>query len=160
MANGRASRGFPWGFALLMVLALPLYALMATSAAGSRASDAAGNGMAAAFGVFFLLALWIVLSIALLVARPHGAIPGWATASLIVLLPLSAIGIAISIGVWSDGGGWLIALPIATPLLLAVYATWARLPGLHGLLPIDPANAVIVAVLVVATAAPFVTMAF
>lgn len=161
MATGEtASAGFPWGFILLMVLALLLCGIMAPMIASSRSSDAAGNGMAVGMGVFVGIALWIVLAIALLIARSHGAIPGWAMACLVVLVPLGAIGVSIAAGMWSDRGGWLIVWPLGAPLLVALFAIWARLPSLHGLLPVDTANAAIVAVLALATVLPFVSLAF
>ena len=152
--------GFPWGFSILMVLALLLYMIMAPMIASSRSSDAAGNGMAVAMGVFVGIALWIVLAVALLIARSHGAVPGWVTASLCVLVPLGAIGVSIAAGFWSDRGGWGIVLPLGAPLFVAFYAAWARLPVLQGLVPGEIANAGIVAVLAAATVLPFVAMAF
>jgi hypothetical protein len=158
MAENTSSGGFAWGFTILLVLAVPLYAMAASSAAGSRASDAAGNGMAQAFGMIAVVLLWIVISIMLLIARKHGAIPGWAMACLVVLVPLSAIGVAVSIGIYSERGNWLIVVPVVAPLLLLLYATWARFSTLQGLLAVEPANALIVAVLVLATAAPFISV--
>ena len=130
------------------------------TAAGARSSDPAGNGLAQGFAAILTVVLWIVLAIVLLIARSHGAIPGWATASLIVLVPLSAIGMCMAIAFWGDRGGWLIAIPVVTPLLLAFYAAWARLPALQGLLSGDIASAAIVAVLALAIALPFVSLAF
>jgi hypothetical protein len=157
-STSTSTGGFAWGFTILLVLAVPLYALAASSAAGSRASDAAGNGMAQAFGIAAVLLLWLVLSIMLVIARKHGAIPGWAMASLIVLVPLSAIGVAVSIGIYSDRGNWLIVVPVAAPLVLLLYATWARFSTLQGLLAVEPANAIVVAVLALATVAPFISV--
>jgi hypothetical protein len=152
------SGGFAWGFTILLVLAVPLYVVAASSAAGSRASDAAGNGMALAFGIVAVVLLWSVLSVMLLIARPHGAIPGWATAALIVLVPLSSIGVAVAIGIYSERGNWLIVVPVVAPLVLLLYATWARFSTLQGLLAVEPANALVVAALAFATAAPFLSV--
>jgi len=156
MASDAPASRFPWAFTVLLVVALFLYAAMAQSAGSSRSSDAAGNGMAQAFGVIFAVLLWIVLAILLLIARRHGAIPGWAMACLVVLLPLSVFGVSLSIALWSERGGWLIYLVFATPMLLTLYATWARFPTLQELLPANIPNGVIVAVLAIAAIAPFV----
>jgi hypothetical protein len=152
--------GFPWGFTILMVLAALLYLLMTANILGARSSDAAGNGMAQAFCAILSVLVWILLSIALLIARSHGAVPGWAMACLVVLVPLAALSVTVAIMFWGEKGGWLVVLPVGAPLLTALFAFWARLPSLHGLLPVDLANAAIVAVLALATALPFASLAF
>lgn len=158
--SGTASGGFPWGFTILMTVAALLYLLMAANILGARSSDAAGNGMAQAFCAILSVLLWIVLAIALLIARPHGAVPGWAMACLVVLVPLGALSVTIAIMLWGEKGGWLVVLPVGAPLLIALFAVWARLPSLHGLLSVDLANAAIVAVLALSTVLPFAFLAF
>jgi len=156
MASNAPAGRFPWAFSVLLVVALFLYAVMAQSAGTSRSSDAAGNGMAQAFGIVFAVLLWFVLAVLLLIARRHGAIPGWAMACLAVLVPFSLLGVALSIALWSERGGWLIWLVFAAPMLLTVYAVWARFAALNRVLPANAANGLIVAVLAVATVAPFI----
>lgn len=158
MSTSTTSGGFPWGFTVLMVLALVLYLLLAATIATARSSDAAGNGMAQAFCAVLSVLLWILLAIALLIVRSHGAVPGWAMACLVVLVPLGALSVTIAIMLWGERGGWLVVLPVATPLLTALFVVWARLPSLHGLLPVDLANAAIVAALAAATVLPFVSV--
>ena len=158
MAETAQTGGFAWGVSILRVLAVPLYLLVVGGAGGARRSDAAGNGMSQAFGIIATVLLWMIVAVMLFVARKHGAIPGWAKACLFVLLPASAIGVAVAIGIYSERGGWLIAIPVLTPLVVLAYATWARFPSLHSLVAAEPANAIVVAVLVLATAAPFVSV--
>ena len=119
-------RGFSMGFFVLSVMAALLYAAMVMNVLTARSSDAAGNGMAVAVGIFFCLALWVVLAILLSMARAHGIVPGWLMACLVVLVPILAIGTCVAIGLYSESGGSIIAVPLGLPLLVALYAAWAR----------------------------------
>ena len=119
-------RGFSMGFFILSVVALLLYVAMAISVVTARGSDAADNGLTAAFAIGFSLALWTVLAILLSMARAYGVVPGWLMACLVVLVPVLAIGTCVAIGLYSENGGSIIAVPLALPLLVFLYAAWAR----------------------------------
>jgi hypothetical protein len=54
-----------WGFVGLLVLFVMLYGVMAMNLATMRSSDAAGNGMAAAFAAVSGFGAWIVLAVLL-----------------------------------------------------------------------------------------------
>ncbi|UYN93955.1 MAG: hypothetical protein KIT25_18145 [Enhydrobacter sp.] len=150
--------GFPYGFAVVMVLALFLYAGLAMNLVSLRSSDPAGNGLAAAYAAVAAVLLWIALAVALLLARPLGAVPAWATASLVVLVPLSALAACIGIMLNAEKMNWTIVVPFVVPLALAAYAAWARFPGLQGGVSPDVGAAAIVAVLVAGTVLPFVSL--
>jgi hypothetical protein len=154
----QASEGFPWGFTAVLVVSALLYLLSVSALSGSRASDAAGNGMAVAFGAVLTILMWIGIAVLLLMARSHGGIPGWSKAFLVVLVPLAAIAGAVTIGIYSERGGWLFWVPIAAPLLTLIYAAWARYPGLQSMMAVEGPNAVVIAVLAFATVAPFVAV--
>jgi hypothetical protein len=153
-----ASDGFPWGFTVLLVLAVLLYAVMAMLVATARSSDAAGNGMTVAFAAIFGVAVWIVLLILLLMAR--GGMPDWATTCVFILLPLSAIAAAVGLGLFSSRGGWPKFIPILLPVVLLLFAIWARFPGLHATLPQGITSTALLAIAAVLTVAPFVAAAF
>lgn len=121
-----ARTGFPTGFVITLVVAVLLYGLMASIVASSRSSDAAGNGLAVAFGAFLAVALWIALIVLLLLARARGSMPGGGTAALVVLVPLALVGCFIAIGRFSEGQGWALAVVLSLPALLAAYAIWVR----------------------------------
>ena len=148
--------GFPYGFVAVLAIAVLLYAIVAMNVVGSRHSDAAGNGMAAAFAIVFAVVLWIALAVLLLLARK--AIPGWAMACLVVLVPLSAIGVAVAIGLYTESGGWLVVVPLLLPAALGLYAIWARFAGLQALVTADAASGAIVALLAIGTIAPFIAV--
>ena len=119
-------RGFSMGFFVLSVVGLLFYAAMTMGIVTARGSDAAGNGLTAAFAIGFSLALWTVLAILLSMARAYGFVPGWLMACLVVLVPILAIGTCVGIGLYSEGGGSIIAVPLVLPLLTWFYAAWAR----------------------------------
>jgi hypothetical protein len=121
-----ARTGFSTGFVITLVVAALLYAVMALIVAGVRSSDAAGNGLSVAFGAFFTVALWIALVVLLALARVRGSMPGWGLAALIVLVPLSLIGCFVAVGRFSEGERWALAVVLALPVLLAIYAIWVR----------------------------------
>ncbi|MCX7362048.1 MAG: hypothetical protein NTV97_09330 [Alphaproteobacteria bacterium] len=114
------------GFFVLSVVALLFFVAMAMSVMTARGSDAAGNGLTAAFAIGFSLALWTVLAILLSMARAYGVVPGWAMACLVVFVPILAIGTCVAIGLYSESGGSIIVVPLALPLLMYLYAVWAR----------------------------------
>lgn len=153
MTDTTTDTGFPYGFVVALAIGAMLYLFMAMMLVDARHSDAAGRGMAMGFGVVVAVLLWIVLAVLLLLARK--AIPGWAIACLVVLVPLSAIATAVAIGLHSERGGLVVAVPFLLPPLLALYASWGRFPGLQTMLTGDAASTAIVTVLAVATAAPF-----
>ena len=127
MPAATTSGGFPWGFSIVLVVTVFLYAVASMSIVYSRSSDLAGNGMSVAFAMVFTILLWIAVIVLLLIARSRGNVPGWAMACLVVPVPLSAIVAMVAIGLFSDRGNRLMmVVPLALPVLFAGYATWAR----------------------------------
>ncbi len=145
----------PVGTLVLLVLASMLYAVMLANLLPDSGTDAAGRGLAQAFGALMGLLLWIVLAILLAVAAVKGAMPpaGWAA---IVLLPGSAVGAVVAAGLVERQPGWPILVPALLPLLIAAYAVWARFPRLHSRLKPLPTSLAIGVAIVALSAAPFV----
>ena len=154
MAGTTSGSGFPYGFVAVLALAALLYFVVALNVVGARQSDAAGNGLTAALAIVSALLLWVALAVLLLLARQ--AIPGWAMACLVVLMPLSAIAVAVAIGIHGDKGGWLAVVPLLLPVMVILYAGWARFASLQVLASADMASGIVVAALALGTAAPFV----
>lgn len=142
---------------ILFVLAVLLYGPFIANILTARSSDAAGRGMSLGFAVIQGLVLWIVLASMFAVAILRGAMPSYATAAAIVFLPLSAIAAASAMGLYNDRyGDWLAVVPALLPLLLALYAFWARMVGWHGTLPPVPTTSILGGAIVVLTIVPLV----
>lgn len=157
MARQTTTNGFPWIMTILLVFAALLHAAFAGSLLDARGSDPAGRGMALGFAAILGLVLWVVLASLFAIAFFKGSMPGYALAAAIVFLPLSAIAAASATGLYNERhGDWLIAVPLALPPLLALYALWARVVGLHAALPPGSTSAVLGGAVVVLTIAPLV----
>jgi hypothetical protein len=149
--------GFPWVMTILLAFAAIIYLTFVANLLGARGSDAAGRGMALGFAAFQGLALWLVIGILFAIAFYRGSMPGYAMAAAIVFVPLSAIAAASATGLYMERHGeWLIAVPIALPPLLALYAFWARFVGWHDALPSGPTTAILGGAVVVLTIVPLV----
>jgi hypothetical protein len=157
MADQTASPGFAWGTTVLLVIASLLYIAFLANLFGLRGGDAMGRGMAMGFAAVIGLLLWLVLASLFAVAIFKGQMPSYAVAAAIVLLPLSAIAAASATGLYGDRyGDWLLIVPIALPLMLALYGLWARFPPLHEALAPTPTTAAMGLVIALLTAVPLV----
>jgi hypothetical protein len=125
----------PVGTILLLGLAGFLYALMMANLVDAQGTDAAGRGLAMAFGALIGLALWIVLAVLLVVAAVRGRMPAAARVAAVVLLPLSAVAVFVAIDRYDRPNGWFLLVPALLPPLIAFYGLWARLPALHTRMP-------------------------
>jgi hypothetical protein len=126
-----ARRGFPAGFASLLVIALFLYAVTAATVADSRASDAAGNALSDAFATLFAGLLWIALAVLLVMARARGDMASWAPAALFAQVPAAVVAFFLAMGRVGDGDRVALIAVFGLPPPLMLYALWARFPALH-----------------------------
>ncbi len=159
MKDQSLSAGFPYGAVVLVVIAVLLYAGFLANILGARGSDAAGRGMAMGFAAIIGVALWIVLVGLFTLACVNGRLPGWAMATAIVVLPLSAIAAAAAAGLAEERGGWLMAAPILLPPLLILYGLWGRMPAWHETFPVVITSIVLGGAIVLLTAAPLAVAA-
>jgi hypothetical protein len=145
-----------------MLAGVPYVVLLAVifSMPGGDPAFYGGEGrIAQAFSQLYALGsgvlLWIVLGVVLLLGWINGAMPRWAAIGAAVLYPLSAIAAFVAVGAaYSYPGGWLVLVPALLPLLIALYAMWAHLAALHGVLRPDMTSAAALAaasVVIVAT---------
>ena len=157
MADQTASPGFPWGTTTLLVIAAFLYMAFLVNLFGLRGGDAMGRGLAMGFAAIIGLVLWLVLASLYAVAIFKGQMPSYAAAAAIVFLPLSAIAAASATGLYSDRhGDWLIAIPAILPLVLGLYAVWARFTDLHVTLAPTSTTVAMGCAIVLLTAVPLV----
>lgn len=126
-----ARRGFPAGFASLLVVALFLYAVTAGSIADSRSGDPAGNALSDAFTTILAGLLWISIAVLLVMAKARGAMVPWAPWALFVLVPAAVVAFFIAMGRFASGDKSALIVVFALPLLPILYAAWARVPALH-----------------------------
>jgi cytochrome bd-type quinol oxidase subunit 2 len=146
-------RDLPIGLILLLALAGAAYlAMLANAARPMRGGEGA---MADAFEALFVtLGLWIVLSLLVAAAGIMGAMPRWAGGLAVVLVPLSGVATVVAIDMCSRHKGWAIVFPAVLPLLIALYAVWARLPRLHRALPPGRTSLALWTAVLILSAAP------
>src|SRR3954469_22630015 len=118
-------RDLPIGLILLLAPACAAYlAMLANAARPMRGGEGA---MADALEALFVtLGLWIVLSLLVAAAGIMGAMPRSAGGLAVVLVPLSGVATVVAIDMCSRRIGWAIVFPAVLPLLIALYAVWAR----------------------------------
>lgn len=147
----RPRPGAPVGTIVLLFFAVVAYAGMMGSLADAQLSDAAGRGLAMAFGVLFGGLLLVDLAILLIVAAVKGrmSLAGKVGAFFVVPAALVAVSIAIEAYANRDNSAfWVFAL---LPPAIALYALRARFAPLRGLMRdlfADLAMAAIVGLLV------------
>jgi hypothetical protein len=125
---------FPTGFVVVFCVTCLLFAITAETVADSRSSDAAGNALSDAFAAMVAGALWIALAVLLVMARVGGAMVRWAPPTLVVLVPAAAVAFFFAMGRFGEGDRSALVAVVALPLLLILYAGWARFPALHATL--------------------------
>ncbi len=126
-------RSVPIGTYLVLALVFGLYVAMLLNV---RVPVGGGEArIANAYQVLFLtLWLWIALAILLVVCGAMGAMPRWAAVSAVFLHPLSGVAAFVAIDM-VERHGWAIIFPVLLPVLIALYAIWARWPRLHEKFP-------------------------
>jgi hypothetical protein len=157
-AQAQARPRAPIGSIILLIVAGFLYLAMAASLADVSGSDSAGRGIAMGFGMIFGAALWLVLALLLLIAAINGAMPVVGKIGAAVLLPVSAVAASVAVDLYSHRADWAFAIVLILPLLIAIYALWARLPGLHASLPPLLITSLLGGVLVLLCLAPLAGM--
>ena len=157
MTGQTTTPGFPWVMTILLAFAAIIYLTFVANLLGARSSDAAGRGMALGFAAIQGLALWLVIGVLFAIAFYRGGMPGYAMAAAIVFVPWSGMAAGSATGLYMERHGeWLIAVPIVLPLLLILYAFWARFTGWHVALPPGPTTALLGGAVIVLTLVPLV----
>ncbi len=143
--------GPPIGTAILLVLAVVLYAGMMGSLSGALETDAAGRGMALAFGAILATLLMTILGMLLLVAAIKGEMSLLGKIGAVILVPLATVAIWWAGDAYGAGDRLVILVPALLPPLFLVYAIRARFSLLREKMRERWANAVVgIAALVLA----------
>ncbi len=146
---------------LLMLACVPYFVMLAailSMPGGDPGSYGGESNTAVAFSQLYALGsgvlLWIALGILLLLGWINGEMPRWAAIGAGVLYPLSGIAAFVAAGLaYSYPGGWVVLVPAVLPPLIALYAMWAHLPGLHAALRPEVTSAAGMAAITVAIVA-------
>ncbi len=144
----------PVGAIVVLVLAALAYTAMAAALGDLHGSDAAGNGITAAFAVLFGIVVWVWLGVLVLIAGVKGNMPFWMGIAMAILLPASAVTSAIGLDMETAANPWPLIEPFALPPLVAAYALYARLTGLHRAIPLIPVTAIALVAATVLTLVP------
>lgn len=147
--------GFPVGFTIVLIVAVLLFGVAGSTIADSRSSDAAGNAMSAGFGAIFAGAFWIALVVMLIMAWARGVMVSWAPIALLVLVPAAAVAFFIAMGRFGGGDKSALVAILVLPILLMLYAVWARFARLHGVLPPAATSAALLSAVGVVSIAVF-----
>jgi hypothetical protein len=117
-------------FALVFVLFFVMLANISFSTGGGEASFS--QAIASLFSVF---GLWVALALLLVIAAIFGTMPRWSAVAAFLLVPLSGVAATVAIDMCSRHIRPAIVVPIVLPLLIILYAGWARWPGVHARFP-------------------------
>jgi hypothetical protein len=157
MADARP--GPPIGTAILVVLAIVLYAGMMGSLSGAAATDAAGRGMALAFGAILATLLMIVLAIQLLVAAIKGEMSLVGKIGSFILLPVALVAMWIAGDAYGRHDYSAIWVPALLPPFLLAYALRARFAPLRLMVHEGVANATLAVAVLILAGVPLVRLA-
>ena len=147
----------PIGAIVVFIVASLLYMATMASVSDLHESDAAGRGLASAFGAILGVVLWLALAVLLVISAINGRMPRWAAASLLVLYPLGGIASFAAAGLYGAHGGWWLLVPSLLPPLVGLYALAMRLPALG--FPATLISAVVLGIVLLLSLAPL-TMHF
>lgn len=136
--------------AVLLLLTLFLWVGLVANLATMNGSDPAGRGMATAYGLFTIVALYVMLAVLLCFAAWNGAMVGSSRLMAFLLHPLSGAACVAALYLMEDRATrWPLVIPAVAPLLLIVIAVWTFFPALRN------ANAGVWLVLVIVSLAPW-----
>jgi hypothetical protein len=152
--------GPPVGFALLLVLAVVLYAGMMGSLADAPNSDAMGRGLALAFGALIGTVLSLVLAALLIVAAVRGSMSLWGRIGAFILLPLATVAMWLAGDAYGARDYSAILIPALLPPLFALYAVRARFPSLRRWVSEGVANIVLGGAILLLIGTPLARAAF
>ena len=149
----------PVGSIVLIVLGVVPYAMVMAGMSDLHDVDGISRGLAAIYAVIGIAILWIMLAILLGLGAAKGRMPSWAGIAALVLHPVSLVAVGATVDLLSSPGfDWALIVPGVLPPLIAAYALWARLPGLHGLLPKTATSGAVFAAVLVLSAVPWIAL--
>jgi hypothetical protein len=133
-SESQPERSAPYGMFVLLAIVGVLYVMMLSTISFSTGVGDASFGQAIA-SLFFTVGLWIALTVLIVAGGVMGSMPRSAVIAAIVLLPLSGVATFSAIDMCSRHFKWAVVFPVLLPILIAVYALWARLPRFRAAVP-------------------------
>lgn len=113
---------------VLFLAALLLWLGLVANMSTMHNSDPAGRGMAQAYALFTILALYAVLAVLLSFAAWRGTLPSTGRWALWLLHPLSGAALIAALYLMEDRTvRWPLAIPCTAPLILMLAAVWSYL---------------------------------
>ena len=134
VTDSQSRKNLPIGTLILFALAFVLYVVMLANISFSTGGGEASFSQAIA-SLFSVFGLWVWLALLLVVCAVLGTMPRWPAVAAFVLVPLSGVAATVAIDMCSRHIRPAIVVPILLPLLIALYAGWARWPSLHARFP-------------------------
>lgn len=154
------SETVPIGSLVLIALGVVPYAMVMAGMSDLHDIDGISRGLAAAYAVVGIVILWIMLAILLAMGAAKGRMPRWAGIAALILHPVSLVAVGATVDLLSSPGfDWAPIVPGVLPPVIAVYALWARLPGLHGIMPETPTSLIVWGAVLMLSIAPWVGIA-
>jgi hypothetical protein len=154
------SQRAPVGTIVLIVLGVVPYAMVMAGMNELHDVDGISRGLAAVSAVVGIAILWIMLAILLVMGAANGRMPRWAAIAALILHPASLIAVGATVDLLSSPGfDWALIVPGVLPPLIAAYALWARLPGLHGILTEGATSGVVWVAVLLLSAMPWIGLA-
>jgi hypothetical protein len=146
-------------FVIVLVVAAVLWAATVANTVTIKSSDAAGNALSHAFGVFMAIALFVLLAILVVLAAARGAMPVWMRIASVILVPASGAATIAAIEIMSQGTEWPVrwplVIPALAPALIIGLALWTALPSVRGLAPASVAGGIALGGLALLSIAPW-----
>jgi hypothetical protein len=133
MPEGKAS--FPFGFALVLLVAAALYVATLYDALTIKTGGGEAVIAAAYEGMFLVAGLWLSLILLLILAGTMGDMPRAGAWAAVFLVPVSAIAALVALDACSRELRGAAIFPAVLAGLIAFYAIWSRLPNLRGRFP-------------------------
>jgi len=126
----------PYALAVTLVvgvLALLVWMLMLATLSDLAGSDAAGNGLAQAYGAIEIIVLWALLAVIALIAGIKGGVAWPLAMAAAVLIPASCVATFFVLGLLSRPELppflWPIVIPAAVPPLVLAFSYWGSFHG-------------------------------
>ncbi len=140
--------GLAAAIALSLAIAL-VWAIALATLSDLSGSDAAGNGLAQAFGAIELFVLWALLAILTLIAAVNGAMPPVAKLAALILVPATGVAAFVAQNLLAKPEItpylWPLVVPAVTPPLVIIFSLWSLIPDLRRVVPAGLATGVFIA---------------
>ena len=126
---------------VISALALIIWLAAVTNLSDLAGSDAAGNGLARAFGAIEIFILWMLLAILMIIAAVNNPIPWPAGIAALTLIPASCVAAMVALHLLSDPRQppflWPLIVPAIIPPLIIIFSLCVLIPAVRALIPVS-----------------------